>query len=119
VTRPDIIPPAQPLITSVHATPEGGQFEGLRSSSPYVVKHELQRKTAGLFGWTVLAQFDQQVTLTGFLDSTASKRRWYQYRLVAIDKAGNLGGSRVVQAKPINDGRDPVLMHDCCYLKYP
>lgn len=39
----------------------------------------------------------------------ASKRFWYRYRLVAIDEAGNQGGSKVVSAKPINDGlRDPI-----------
>ena len=45
----------------------------------------------------------------GYLDSLASKRKWYHYRVVAEDEAGNRAGSRVVKAKPINNGvRDTV-----------
>ncbi|MBL7775075.1 MAG: hypothetical protein JNK89_03685 [Saprospiraceae bacterium] len=110
ISRPDIIPPSAPLITTVEATPQGVTFAWVESSSSDVYKHEFQRKIAGLPGWTVLTEFTTQNPLSGFVDSTASKRRWYQYRLVAVDEAGNRGGSRIVKAKPINDGlRDSIL----------
>ncbi|MEQ1747186.1 MAG: hypothetical protein ABMA02_17275 [Saprospiraceae bacterium] len=110
VARPDIIPPSAPIITSVQPTTQGVAFEWRTSTSSDVVRHEFQRKTAGLPGWTALVQFNQQYPLPGYLDTTADKRRWYQYRLVAFDEAGNQGGSRIAQAKPINDGlRDAVL----------
>lgn len=109
IERPDIIPPSPPLITDVTATPQGVQFSWKPSSSQDVLKHEFQRKTAGLPGWSLLAEFDDKNPLSGYLDSTSGKRHWYQYRLVAVDKAGNRGGSRVVKAKPVNDGlRDPI-----------
>ncbi len=110
VIRPDIIPPAPPLITTVESTPAGVEFEWIGSSSPDAYSYEFQRKVTGLPGWTVLLEFTAEEPDSGFVDSTASKRRWYQYRLVAIDKVGNRGGSRVVKAKPINDGlRDAIL----------
>jgi len=110
VARPDIVPPAAPHISTVQASTTGVIFEWVLSSSPDVVEYKFQRKTAGLPGWTTLLTFEPQDSLTGYTDTTASKRNWYQYRLVAFDEAGNQGGSRIAQAKPINDGlRDAVL----------
>lgn len=113
IERPDVIPPSPPLITEVTATPQGIQFSWISSSSTDVLKHEFQRKTVGTPGWTVLTQFNVEDPISGYLDSTASKRKWYQYRLVAEDKSGNRGGSRIVKAKPINDGlREPIQNFD-------
>ena len=113
IERPDIIPPSAPLITEVTATPLGIQFSWITSSSTDVLKHEFQRKTVGAPGWTVMTAFNVEDPITGYLDSTASKRKWYQYRLVAEDKSGNRGGSRIVKAKPINDGlREPIQNFD-------
>lgn len=110
VARPDMVPPAAPHISTVEAGTSGVVFEWVLSSSPDVVEYEFQRKTAGLPGWITLLQFEPQDSITGYTDTTANKRNWYQYRLVAFDEAGNQGGSRVTQAKPINDGlRDAIF----------
>jgi hypothetical protein len=104
IQRPDIVPPSAPVIRTVNASTSGVYFDWVLSSSLDVVGYEFQRKTDGKSGWAVLLSFDKQHLQTQFTDSTADKRYWYQYRLVAIDEAGNRAGSRFVKAKPINDG---------------
>lgn len=110
VKRPDIIPPSAPFIKTVNATMTGVYFEWNLSSSNDVVRYEFQRQKIGSPGWTNIKVFTPAANLQAFTDSTASKRNWYRYRLIAIDEADNRGGSGAVKAKPINDGlRDPIL----------
>lgn len=110
IKRPDIIPPAAPLITTVNATTTGVYFSWNASSSDDVVRYEFQRQKVGAPGWGNIKVFTPDTYVKDFVDSTASKRNWYRYRLVAIDEAGNRGGSKAIKAKPINDGlRDPII----------
>jgi hypothetical protein len=114
VTRPDIVPPSAPLITTVNPTTTGVHFGWELSSSDDVVQYEFQRQKQGTPGWSNILSFTPATAVKTFTDNTANKRHWYRYRLVAIDEANNQGGSKAVQAKPINDGlRDPIngFMH--------
>ncbi|MBK6901541.1 MAG: fibronectin type III domain-containing protein [Saprospirales bacterium] len=112
VQRPDIIPPAAPSITSVRSEPGKVHFEWALSSSEDVVDYEFQRKPNGAPGWVTLLAFDhdpQQNPPLAFTDSTASVRRYWDYRLLARDDAGLLGSSNVIKAKPLDTGlRDSI-----------
>ena len=109
VNRPDIIPPAPPVITNVD--PEIGQvrIEWVLSSSEDVEEYKFQRKPEGSPSWVTLLTFDsdtsvQTVTLA-YTDSTASVRRYWNYRLLARDDAGLVSSSKVITTKPVDDGR--------------
>ncbi len=120
VERPDIVPPAPPNITRVTAAPGKVFFDWALSSSQDVVEYRFQRKPNGSPGWTTLLSFDpldslQQAPLA-FTDSTASVRKWYDYRLVAEDDAGLLGSSKVIKAKPVDNGlRDSITNFSAQY----
>ena len=117
VQRPDIIPPAAPNITKVTAEPGKVYFEWALSSSEDVEEYKFQRKPNGSPGWSTLLTFDPNDTLQQtplrFIDSTASVRKWYDYRLIAKDDAGLIGSSKVIKAKPVDNGvRDSIENFD-------
>ncbi len=109
VVRPDIIPPAPPNITNVQAEPGKVHFNWALSSSGDVVSYEFQRKPNGRPGWEVLLSFYPGNAVRSFTDSTASVRNWWDYRLLAVDDAGLVSSSKVIKAKPVDNGvRDSI-----------
>ena len=109
VERPDIIPPAPPLISNVTAEVKKVHFQFELSASNDVRDYLFQRKPHGLPGWSTLLSFDLSNPQLSFTDSTASISQYWDYRLVAIDDAGLYGPSKIVTAKPVDDGiRAPV-----------
>lgn len=110
VERPDIIPPSPPSISKVTAEPGRVNFEWELSSSNDARDHKFQRKPNGAPGWVTLVEFTGQNPLFGFIDSTASFKQYWDYRLIAIDEVGLVGSSKVIKAKPVDTGiRDSVL----------
>lgn len=105
VERPDIIPPSAPNITNVVAAVGEVQFEWELSSSSDVVTYKFQRKPHGAPGWKDLLIFDAAANppLT-YTDDEASPSRYWDYRLTAIDDAGLVAHSKVVKAKPTDNG---------------
>ncbi len=79
------------------------------SSSGNVVSYEFQRKPNGRPGWEVLLSFSPGNAVRNFTDSTASVRNWWDYRLLAVDDAGLVSSSKVIKAKPVDNGvRDSI-----------
>jgi uncharacterized protein len=110
IKRPDITPPLRPIISNVQALATGVSLEWKLSVSTDVVKHTLQRKRIGIPGWKTLVVITPNSPIYTFLDNTALARKWYQYRLVAEDGAKLRGSSRIVKAKPLDNGlRAPIL----------
>lgn len=112
VQRPDVIPPAAPSIRSVKAEAGKVHFEWALSSSEDVADYKFQRKPHGGSGWETLLAFGHEPQANAplaFTDSTASVRRFWDYRLLARDDAGLLSSSKVIKAKPLDTGlRDSI-----------
>lgn len=109
VMRPDIIPPAPPVISSVVAEPSKVNFEWVLSSSDDVVLYSFQRKQQGKSKWEDILSFVPIDNITRFQDTTASYLYWYNYRLLAKDDAGLTASSKVVKARPVDNGlRDSI-----------
>lgn len=106
--RPDIIPPSPANITYIEPTNNNVFFRWIPSSSEDVVEHKFQRRIITTHDWETLLTFPG-VKQTEFLDTTASYRKTYQYRLLAFDEVGNFSSSIIVEAKPVDNGiRDSI-----------
>ena len=110
VERPDIIPPSPPAISNVVAETGKVHFTFEFSSSPDARDYEFQRKPHGVSGWVTLWAFNLNQAEPLYTDSTASVTRYWDYRLLAIDEVGNTSSSKVVKAKPIDNGIRPDVM---------
>ena len=86
------------------AEPGKVHFEWDLSSSADVVEYKFQRKPNGAPGWATLVAFVKTSPISVFTDSTASVRRYWDYRLLAIDDVGLIGSSKVIKAKPVDNG---------------
>lgn len=87
IERPDLIPPAPPVIRSIKSGVNGIRIEWIASSSKDVVKHQVIRKEKG-----TLMQTQTEIPISDtsrvFTDSLAIMNTIYYYSLVAIDKTG-------------------------------
>ncbi len=109
VIRPDIIPPAPPNITKVTAEPGAVHFQWALSSSDDVVEHQFQRKPHGRPGWVTLLTFQPANSQSQYSDVTASVRQYWDYRLIAKDEVGHISSSKIIKAKPVDNGlRDSI-----------
>ena len=104
VMRPDVIPPAPPVIKTAQANMAGVYFEWDLSPSNDVVSHTLERKELGMPEWVTVVNFEINHPVLSFTDSTASVRKRYEYRLVAIDDADLKSSSKVIKTKPVDSG---------------
>ncbi len=103
VSRPDKFPPSAPVFTQHRATVEGVELGWASSSSSDVVLHELQRRVVGSEAWDVIWSETTSASLVDYIDSTASKRQEYQYRVMAFDDADNTSVTKVIISKPIDN----------------
>jgi hypothetical protein len=80
------------------------------SSSEDVVEYDFQRKAVNIKNWSSIFQFNVADSIpVGFNDTTANKRKKYEYRLLAYDEAENVSSSVIVRTKRIDDGlRDSI-----------
>jgi fibronectin type 3 domain-containing protein len=109
VLRPDIVPPSPPIITSHKATLTGIEFNFELSSSHDVVEYRFERKQSGIPGWVQMTSFLATAPQKYYVDNTGNKRKWYEYRLLAIDDAALQSSSEIVKIKKIDDGlRAPI-----------
>ncbi|MEM6967489.1 MAG: hypothetical protein AAF573_22185, partial [Bacteroidota bacterium] len=115
--RPDIIPPASPVLYKVSPTPAGVAIGFQFSSSEDRVRHELERKRKGAPGWETILSIDKNeeasyaenltpdnTTATTYQDTAILERRAYQYRLMAYDDDGNVFSSEVIAIRPYDSG---------------
>lgn len=104
VMRPDVMPPAPPVIIEAEATATGVGFYWTLSPSTDVVGYTLERKEIGMRSWTAVANFTPESIDPRYEDHSASARTRYEYRLVATDDAGLKSSSRMVKISPIDNG---------------
>jgi hypothetical protein len=109
VTRPDIIPPAPPTISNVTSEPKMIHFDWILSSSDDVVQYDFERKIQGGSKWEILLSFTPGDNIKNYTDSTASYKTWYNYRLLAKDEANLKASSKIIKARPVDNGlRDSI-----------
>ncbi len=109
ISRPDVIPPIAPLIKKIKPSSRGVLIQWIPSSSEDVERHLAQRKAPFESNWTTLPSGQLNEALYTLIDSTADRRFEYDYRVVAIDKAGLKSSSKIYKAKIIDSGiRSPI-----------
>ncbi len=103
VRRPDRVPPVPPVLTHVDPMANGVTLKWVRSSSPDVARHELQRKPNPDIDWQIIRTYQPGTPAdTLLIDSTQTGIFDYNYRVVAYDSTGLTGISTVVTVKPVN-----------------
>lgn len=100
--KPDIIPPAAPVIRSFRATELGVEFSWVLSMTRDVVLYRLERKSLEGENWLTVLQFDRQNSINQFRDVTGSSDTSYLYRLTSIDDAGLRASSPEIMAKKLD-----------------
>jgi len=117
LARPDVIPPARPVLYKANPTPAGIEIGWAFSGSDDVARHELQRKNINLTNWeTVLTITPEEEenyedtligdssSVTNYLDSTMLDPGTYQYRLAAFDLYENGSASQLIKIRPYTSG---------------
>ncbi len=115
LARPDIWPPANPVIQFAYPTPQGVAIGWQYSLDEDVAKHKLQRRLKKDYQWMDLciiskeneAIFGQnKVVLSdykaNFIDSFKLENTEYYYRIIALDQAGNMATSKKIEVVPFS-----------------
>lgn len=85
--RPDIVPPAAPVIKKISSSANGITLQWHTSHSTDVAKQVLYRNRQGSREWEVVNTFLPDSTQT--TDQPPLSGTIYRYLLIAVDKAGN------------------------------
>ncbi len=120
ITRPDHFAPSPPVLKDLHAYAYGIAMNWIESSSTDVESHLLQRKEEASNMWSTILDITNDYinpahsngwpgegadpTSFNFIDTTVEARKAYHYRVVAIDEAGNIGSSAILNAAGYDDG---------------
>ena len=87
VSRPDLIPPSNPVFKDYEVTDEGISLTWTPSMSLDVVEHRLLRRKKGDANWEVLKTYTP-VGVT-YMDRSLLPDQFYEYALIAMDEGGN------------------------------
>jgi uncharacterized protein len=98
--RPDINPPSAPVLMQALPTYDGVKLKWIKSTSADLLKHELQRKLSYEADWHVV----NDAELGDYTDITATKEKYYDYRVLAYDDADNISSSDILTVMPVYDG---------------
>ena len=117
VARPDLIPPAPPVLFKANPVPAGIQLGFSFSPSADVTRHTLQRKLAYGPDWVDVVDIPKadedafaetltpkQLTPTNYIDIAALEHKEYAYRLVAYDRNDNVSSSELLRVTPYDSG---------------
>ncbi|ANQ50720.1 hypothetical protein MY04_3358 [Flammeovirga sp. MY04] len=89
VTRPDIIPPAAPLIGKTSNTSKGPSFEWYPSASNDVMYHLIYRKGASeTENWELIKEYQNPLGKQTFTDSSIVTNQVHYYLMIAVDESG-------------------------------
>lgn len=99
--KPDLVPPAAPVITKYNQAQLSVSFSWVNSVSDDVVSHRVERK-AGDEDWKVLKTFTTREKQWSDKELTAGKA--YSYRIVALDDANNMTYSKSLEITAIDRG---------------
>lgn len=109
VRLPDEEPPIPPNIQRYFNSEDGVKLTWVPSWSRDVIRHELQRKATDTEIWETVITLEEWEDRAALVDSTASYKTYYDYRIVAIDDADLKAYSKTIKAKPVDNGkRDPI-----------
>ncbi|MBK6373316.1 MAG: hypothetical protein IPF67_09005 [Saprospiraceae bacterium] len=100
--KPDIVPPAAPLISKYEQGQLTVSFSWINSSSDDVVNHTLERKFENE-EWKKMAVFTKNEKEYTDKDLLAGKS--YAYRIVALDDAGNKSISKDLEITAVDRGK--------------
>lgn len=98
--RPDVVPPAAPVMIQVNPTNVGISIEWQPSSSDDVVKHVIERKPSAGNAWE--AAWTQNGLLNSaqtWQDTNLATIAEWDYRIVAYDEAGLFNSSKPAKGK--------------------
>jgi len=87
VKRPDVVPPASPLITSINSTSDGIELEWNKSPGDDVMWQLIYRNKEGSRDWELAEKLTAEATT--FKDSLVTPDVLYRYLVMAVDSAGN------------------------------
>jgi fibronectin type 3 domain-containing protein len=87
VKRPDVVPPASPLITSINSTSDGIELEWNKSPGDDVMWQLIYRNKEGSHDWELIEKLTAEATT--FKDSLVTPDVLYRYLVMAVDSAGN------------------------------
>jgi hypothetical protein len=106
---PDVVPPQPPQIIEINPQSSGLRIKWNKSSSEDVVSYRLERKPQDSTVWRLIRLFVGNDS-TIFSDLTVSKSKTYQYRLIALDKAGHHSQpSNLVSGKALLSNLHPAI----------
>ncbi len=88
LARPDILPPANPLLTLVQSNDQGIKLSFSGSSSTDVHHYEIYRKTPTETNWLYMATLPPADS-GSWVDKNVQANTLYSYTIVAVDSAGN------------------------------
>ncbi len=100
--KPDVVPPAAPLITKYEQGQLTVNFSWINSTSDDVVNHKLERKYEDE-EWKKVAVFAKKEKEYTDKDLLAGKA--YAYRIVALDDAGNKSMSKDLEITAVDRGK--------------
>ena len=107
--RPDLVPPVQPVFTSVKAEEKGIRLNWHHSSSQDVVSHGLYRRSARQQDWQLVTESTE---LNTYLDEATQPGETYQYTLIAVDDSGlESPPAKPVMMKRLNNEKKPALQN--------
>jgi len=103
IKKPDLVPPAAPVFYDYKVSGDNVQFSWYVSSSDDVEKQVIEKSLDGI-EWKVLSTIKNNV-LNTFKDSTLVSNKEYNYRIAAIDDAGNVTLSKLLSISTNSSGK--------------
>lgn len=107
ITRPDIVPPANPILFNASANPSGIELAFVCSPSDDVSITKLQKRKKGARIWATIYSING-VQLAGntyaFVDTNVTYEYIYQYRALSYDESGNYSSSKIIELRGYDSG---------------
>lgn len=100
--RPDVIPPAAPVIHDYSAAKNGIRIDWYPSTSTDIVGQQVLRRKSGNTSWEPVASFDNNTQT--FTDDKTEIGKTYEYKIQAKDDAGLITDSKALPVTALDDG---------------
>lgn len=98
--RPDVVPPAEPVVIKIQPSNAGISIEWQPSSSEDVVKHVIERKPSAGSAWeSAWVQNGPLSSAQTWQDTNLATVAEWDYRVIAYDEAGLYSSSKPVKGK--------------------
>ena len=104
---PDRIPPARPIIDKLVAIDQGISVTFVPSESEDRAYHYILRRVQGFQHWDTIYTAIHVESFKDFPSGTLDKVKnlaWYEYRVICIDRSGNVASSDILKVFPYIGG---------------